>query len=74
MNRVRAGSDAGFADTIYGVLTQPYQFSGYYVSYEYTWQVTDDVIAAVDYYFTYPEEFSSDIYYFYGDGYYNYFY
>ena len=74
MNRVRAGSDAGFADTIYGVLTQPYQFSGYYVSYEYTLQVTDDVIAAVDYYFTYPEEFSSDIYYFYGDGYYNYFY
>lgn len=74
MNRVRAGSDAGFADTIYGVLTQPYQFSGYYVSYEYTWQVTDDVIAAVDYYFTYPEEFSNDIYYFYGDGYYNYFY
>ena len=74
MNRVRAGSAAGFADTIYGVLTQPYQFSGYYVSYEYTWQVTDDVIAAVDYYFTHPEEFSSDIYYFYGDGYYNYFY
>lgn len=74
MNRVRAGSAAGFADTIYGVLTQPYQFSGYYVSYEYTWQVTDDVIAAVDYYFTYPEEFSNDIYYFYGDGYYNYFY
>lgn len=74
MNRVRAGSAAGFADTIYGVLTQPYQFSGYYVCYEYTWQVTDDVIAAVDYYFAHPEEFSSDIYYFYGDGYYNYFY
>lgn len=74
MNRMRAGSAAGFADTIYGVLTQPYQFSGYYVCYEYTWQVTDDVIAAVDYYFAHPEEFSSDIYYFYGDGYYNYFY
>lgn len=74
MNRVRAGSDAGFADTIYDVLTQPYQFSGYYVCYEYTYQVTDDVASAVDYYFAHPEEFSTDIYYFYGDGYYNYFY
>ena len=74
MNRVRAGSAAGFADTIYGVLTQPYQFSGYYVCYEYTWQVTDSVIEAVDYYFNHTDEFSSTILYFYGDGYYNYFY
>lgn len=70
MNRV---NDPNFPNTIYEVLTQPYQFSGYTPNYSYTYQVTDSVVQAVDYYFAHPEEFGS-YKYFYGDGTYNYFY
>ena len=70
INRV---NDPNFPNTIYEVLTQPYQFSGYIPNYSYTYQVTDSVIEAVDYYFAHPEEFGN-YKYFYGDGTWNYFY
>lgn len=70
MNRVR---DPRFPNDIYSVLTQPYQFSGYLPSSSYTSKVTDDVIAAVNYYFNNTAEFSSTILYFEGDGTWNYF-
>ena len=61
-----------FPNTIEGVLTQPYQFSGYYAcNYEWT-NVTDSVRDAVDYYFAHPDEFGNWLY-FYGDGTRNYF-
>ena len=69
MNRVNSPL---FPNTIYEVLTQPYQFSGYIASDEYSYQVTDSVIEAVDYYFAHTEEFG-DWLYFEGDGYLNYF-
>jgi hypothetical protein len=69
MNRV---NDSRFPNTIYEVLTQPYQFSGYIPNYSYTYQVTDSVVQAVDYYFAHPEEFGNWLY-FYGDGTWNYF-
>ena len=71
MNRVR---DPRFPNDIYSVLTQPYQFSGYVAYSSYTSKVTNDVIAAVDYYFNHTNEFSSTILYFYGDGRWNHFY
>ena len=61
-----------FPNTIYEVLTQPYQFSGYIASDVYSCQVTDSVIESVDYYFSHTEEFG-DWLYFEGDGYLNYF-
>lgn len=70
MNRV---NDSRFPNTIYDVLTQPYQFSGYVPYYSYTYQVTDSVIKAVDYYFAHPTEFGNWLY-FEGDGTWNYFY
>lgn len=70
MNRVEADE---FPDTIYDVVSQPGQFDGYLPSDSYTYQVTDDCIAAVDYYFDHPDEFG-DYKYFYGDGRSNYFY
>lgn len=69
INRV---NDSRFPNTIYEVLTQPYQFSGYIPNYSYTYQVTDSVVQAVDYYFAHPEEFGNWLY-FYGDGTWNYF-
>lgn len=69
MNRVNSSL---FPNTIYEVLTQPYQFSGYIASDEYSYQVTDSVIEAVDYYFAHIEEFG-DWLYFEGNGYLNYF-
>lgn len=69
MNRVNSPL---FPNTICEVLTQPYQFPGYLVSYEYSYQVTDSVIEAVDYYFAHTEEFG-DWLNFEGDGYWNYF-
>lgn len=61
-----------FPNTIEGVLTQPYQFSGYYAcGYEWS-NVTDSVREAVDYYFAHPEEFGNWLY-FWGDGYQNHF-
>lgn len=70
MNRVNADE---FPDTVYDVVTQPGQFDGYLPSDSYTYQVTDDCIAAVDYYFDHPDEFG-DYKYFYGTGYENIFY
>lgn len=69
MNRVNSSL---FPNTIYEVLTQPYQFSGYITSDEYSYQVTDSVIEAVDYYFAHTEEFG-DWLYFEGDNVWNYF-
>lgn len=69
MNRVNSSD---FPDTIYGVLTQPDQFSGYIPSESYTYQVTDSVIQAVDYYFSHSYEYGSYLY-FEGDGTWNYF-
>lgn len=69
MNRVNSPL---FPNTIYEVLTQPYQFSGYIASDEYSYQVTDSVIEAVDYYFAHTEEFG-DWLYFEGDNVWNYF-
>lgn len=74
MNRVHSNL---FPNTIYGVLAQPFQFEGSY-SYvnlgTYSGIVTDKVREAVDLYFSSPESFSEGYYYFYGDGYQNYFY
>jgi spore germination cell wall hydrolase CwlJ-like protein len=69
MNRVNSPQ---FPNTIYEVLTQPYQFSGYFASDSYSYQVTDSVIESVDYYFSHQEEFGN-WFYFEGDGTYNYF-
>lgn len=73
MNRV--GSEL-FPNSIYGVLAQPYQFEGAYNYINlgtYSGYVTDSVIEAVNLYFSNPESFSEGFFYFYGDGYQNYF-
>lgn len=62
MNRV---ADSRFPSTIEGVLTQPYQFSGYWCSSSYYSTVTQSCIDAVDYYFAHSSEFP---YYLYFDG------
>lgn len=69
MNRV---VDSGHPNTIEGVLTEPHQFSGYYVSNSYYGSVTQNCIDAVYYYFNHADEFP---YYlsFWGDGAYNHF-
>lgn len=69
INRVNSPD---FPNTIEGVLTQPYQFSGYYASSYYYSTVTDACIQAVDYYFNNPNEFGSWLY-FEGNGTNNYF-
>jgi hypothetical protein len=70
INRV---NNPKFPSTIEGVLTQPYQFSGYWAcSYEWS-TVTQSVRDAVDYYFAHPEEFGGWTG-FWGDGHWNYFY
>ena len=69
MNRVNSPD---FPNTIEGVLTQPYQFSGYYASGSYYSTVTDACIQAVDYYFNNPNEFGYWLY-FEGNGTNNYF-
>lgn len=69
MNRVNSAS---FPNSIEGVLTQPYQFSGYYASGSYYSTVTDACIQAVDYYFNNPNEFGYWLY-FEGNGTNNYF-
>lgn len=70
INRVNSPS---YPNTIEGVLTQPYQFSGYYAcSYEWS-NVTPSVRDAVDYYFAHSGEFGSWTG-FWGDGTYNHFY
>ncbi len=73
MNRVNSPL---FPDTIYGVISQPYQFEGseFYINMPYySYEVTDSVIAAVDLYFNEPYSFMDGFFYFYGDGYQNYF-
>lgn len=69
MNRV---SDAGYPNTIEGVVIQPRQFTGYYACSYYWDNVTQNVRDSVDYYFSHQDEFP---YYlsFYGDGAYNHF-
>lgn len=69
MNRV---NDSRFPNDIESVLTQPYQFSGYWASDSYYSTVTDSCVEAVNYYFAHPEEFGSYLY-FEGDGTRNYF-
>lgn len=69
MNRV---NNSQFPNDIESVLTQPYQFSGYWASDSYYSTVTNSCIEAVDYYFAHPEEFGSWLY-FEGDGTRNYF-
>lgn len=74
MNRV---NDPRFPNTIWGVLTQPYQFSGlewtlYLGTFSY--QVTDSVKAAVDLYLEHPEQFNHGYNSFWGDGSMNHFY
>lgn len=69
MNRINSPD---FPNTIEEVLTQPYQFSGYYASSYYYSTVTDACIEAVDYYFNHPSEFGSWLY-FEGNGTNNYF-
>ena len=74
MNRV---NDSRFPNSIWGVLTQPYQFSGlewtlYLGTYSY--QVTPSVKAAVDLYLEHPEDFQHGYLAFWGDGSMNHFY
>lgn len=69
MTRVRDGYADG---TIYGVLAQPYQFSGFYPSYEYDSRVTQSCKDAVVYYFNHRDEFPG-YHSFWGDGTYNHF-
>jgi hypothetical protein len=64
MNRI---DDSRFPNSIEEVLTQPYQFSGYYASDCYYSTVTDACIQAVDYYFEHSNEFG-DYLYFEGNG------
>lgn len=66
INRVNSSS---FPNTVYDVLTQPGQFSGFWFGYSPSQSCYD----AVDYYFAHTNEFGN-ILYFYGDGYQNYFY
>ncbi|MCM1507243.1 MAG: cell wall hydrolase [Ruminococcus flavefaciens] len=73
MNRVYSPL---FPNTVYEVLTQPYQFEGsetYTYLGGYSYEVTDSVISAVDLYFSDPYSFSQGYLYFFGDGYQNYF-
>ena len=60
MNRI---DDSRFPNSIEEVLTQPYQFSGYYASDCYYPTVTDACIQAVDYYFEHSNEFGNYLYF-----------
>lgn len=68
MNRVREGCWGG--SDIYSVLTCPGQFSGFYPGY---CVARTGAYEAVDYYFAHPEEFSTTITSWTGDGVQNYF-
>lgn len=70
MNRVHSPL---FPNSIYEVLVQPNQFTGYLASNTYSRAVTESVIQAVNYYFEHTAEFSTSILYFEGDGRWNYF-
>ena len=69
MNRVREGCWGG--SDIYSVLTAPNQFSGFYPGY---CTAREGAYQAVNYYFANPDEFSTTITRWSGDGYRNYFY
>ena len=56
MNRVNSAS---FPNTIYEVLVQPNQFTGYIPQDTYTYQVTDSCVEAVNYYFDHQSEFGN---------------
>ena len=77
MNRVNSSQ---FPNDIWSVIHQSGQFEDCYTSCwglsdtYYSYQVTDSVIQAVDYYFNNTWAFDSNIMYYYGDGSYNYFY
>jgi spore germination cell wall hydrolase CwlJ-like protein len=74
MNRVESPL---YPNTILGVLTQPYQFTGsssYVYLGTYSHHVTQDVKDAVNLYFTETESFGHGYFGFYGHGYRNYFY
>ena len=73
MNRV---ANPAYPDSVYGVLTEPGQFSGssaYVNLNDYSWEVTESVKTAVNYYFEHPEEFTQGYLTFTGDGHQNYF-
>lgn len=73
MNRV---NHSAYPNTIYGVISAPYQFSGsssYLNLNTYSNRVTESVKEAVRYYFDHPEEFQHGYYGFWGDGHRNYF-
>ena len=73
MNRV---ANPEYPDSVYGVLTEPGQFSGssaYVNLNDYSWEVTESVKAAVRYYFEHPDEFTQGYLTFTGDGHTNYF-
>ena len=68
MNRVNSSL---YPNTVYGVLTQPNQFTGawgYVDLGTYSYQVSEDVKNAVTYYFNNPGEFTQGYYSFWGDG------
>ena len=77
MNRVRSNL---FPNNIWDVIHQQGQFEDSNTSCwdlsntYYSYQVTDSVVQAVDYYFNNTWAFDSNIMYYYGDGSYNYFY
>lgn len=73
MNRV---NDPRFPNTILGVLTQPYQFTGsssYVYLGSFSGHVSESVKNAVRLYFSDPSQFSHGYLYFWGDGYRNHF-
>lgn len=74
MNRVYSPL---YPNTVLGVLTQPYQFSGssaYVYLGDFSGYVTQSVKDAVTLYFNEPESFTEGYFGFYGDGFRNYFY
>lgn len=74
MNRVNSPF---YPNTILGVLTQPWQFSGsetYVYLGTYSCHVSESVKNAVNLYLNDPSAFNHGYYGFYGDGYNNYFY
>ncbi|MBR2283160.1 MAG: cell wall hydrolase [Ruminococcus sp.] len=73
MNRVNSSL---YPNTVTGVLTQPYQFTGassYVYLGAYSSEVSQDVKDAVTLYFSDPSSFSHGYYSFWGDGYQNHF-
>ena len=73
MNRVY---DSEFPDSIYGVITQPNQFTGSYKYADldgYSYEVNTLCCEAVENYFCFPENYQHGYLYFHGDNYANYF-